>query len=117
MPSRSGVLLGAVELEVVNEFKYLGVIIDSKLSFKNHVKMLSKKIKFHLCNFKQIRGSLSEAAALMFLHSMIFSHLSYCITSWSVTGSTILKPVELLYKKALKILDKKRFLIITATFY
>ena len=54
--------LGAVELEVVNEFKYLGVIIDSKLSFKNHVKMLSKKIKFHLYNFKQIRGSLSDAS-------------------------------------------------------
>lgn len=98
--SHSGVFLGTEELEVVNEFKYLGVIIDSKLSFINHVKMLSKKIKFHLHNFKQIRGSLSDAAALMFWHSMILSHLSHCITSWSMTGSTILKPLELLHKKS-----------------
>ena len=38
---------------------------------------------------------------------MIFSHLSYCITSWSMSGFTILKPVELLYKKALTTPDKK----------
>ncbi len=50
---------------------------------------------------------MSDAAALMFLHAMIFSHLSYCVTSWSMSGSTILKPVESLYKKALKTLDKK----------
>ena len=34
MRSHSGVFLGTEELEVVNEFKYLGVIIDSRLTFK-----------------------------------------------------------------------------------
>ena len=50
---------------------------------------------------------MSDSAALTFLHAMIFSHLSYCITTWTMVGPTTLTPVEVLYKKALKILDKK----------
>ncbi len=50
---------------------------------------------------------MSDSAALTYLHAMIFSHLSYCITSWTMVGSTTLKPVEIVFKKALKILDKK----------
>ena len=77
--SQSEMFLGTEELECVKDFK-LGVIIDSSLSFKKHVKMISKMFLLNLYNFKQIRGSLSDAAALMFLHAITFSDLSYCIT-------------------------------------
>lgn len=107
--TRSNVFLGGEELMVVNEFKYLGVMLDSALSFKSHVKMVSNTVKYNLYNFKQIRRSLTEGAAMMFLHTMIFSHIDYCLTSWSLAGATTLKPVESLYKKSLKVLDKKHF--------
>ena len=45
----------------------------------------------------------------MFLHSMILSHIEYCLTSWSYTFDYILKPIESLFKQALKVLDKKPF--------
>ena len=38
---------------------------------------------------------------------MIFSHLSYCSTSWSQASGTTLKPLCTLYKQAVKVLDKK----------
>ena len=41
------------------------------------------------------------------MHSMIFSHIAYCITSWSQTGKTTLAPLQTLYKQTLKVLDKK----------
>lgn len=40
---------------------------------------------------------------------MILSHVTYCLTSWSNTHLIVLKPLESLYKQALKILDKKEF--------
>lgn len=91
------------------EFKYLGVMLDSTLSFRSHIKMVTKTVKFNLYNFRQIRRSLTDSAAMLFLHSMISSHLSYCLTSWSLTATTTLKPIESLHKKALKILGKKPF--------
>ena len=40
---------------------------------------------------------------------MILSHITYCLISWSNTHSTTIKPLEILYKQALKILDKKTY--------
>ncbi len=44
------------------------------------------------------------------IHSMIFPHINYCITSGPFTGVTILKPVASLYKKALTISHEKPLL-------
>lgn len=106
---QSGVFLRGEELALVNEFKYLGVILDSTLSFRKHIKKVSNSVKYNLANFRQIRNSLTNAAALMFLHCMILSHIDYCFTSWALACSTALKPIESLYKKALKTLDKKPY--------
>src|SRR4029434_3157980 len=40
-------------------------------------------------------------------HAMIFSHISYCYTSWSQASTTTLKSIETLYKQTLKTLDQK----------
>ena len=103
----SGVFLGGEELALVSEFRYLGVILDSTLSFRKHIKKVSNSVKYNLANFRQIRNSLTSSAALLFLHCMVFSHIDYCLTSWSLACTTALKPIESLYKKALKTLDKK----------
>ena len=103
----SNVFLGGEELELVSEFKYLRVILDSTLTFKKHVKKVTNTIKFNLQHFKQIRPFLTVGAARSYLHCMILSHIEYCFTNWSCTGVTILKPIEQLYKSALKVFDRK----------
>ncbi len=90
----------------MNEFRYLGVILDTKLSFKSHVKKISPIFNLH--NFRHIRSFLTKSAALLFLHSMILSHIEYCVTRWSHTSATTIKPIELYFKKALKVFDKKQ---------
>ena len=37
-PPNIGVFLGGEELALVSEFRYLGVILDSTLSFRKHIK-------------------------------------------------------------------------------
>lgn len=108
-PDHSGVFLKGEELALVGEFRYLGVILDPTLSFRKHIKKVTNSVKYNLANFRQIRHSLTNKAALMFLHCMIFSHIDYCFTSWSLACTTALKPIDSLYKKALKTLDKKPF--------
>ncbi len=95
------------EIEKVNEFKFLGVVLDSKLKFGKHVKKISKTIKSNLDCFKLIRHQISYKAAQLYMHGMIFSHMSYCVTVWSQTCVTVIKPISSLYNQALKIMDKK----------
>lgn len=64
-------------------------------------------MKASMNGFRMIRSSLTFECAHVFLNTMILSHLSYCTTVWSQTSQTTLKPIERLYSRALKFLDKK----------
>lgn len=92
---------------MVEQFKYLGVVFDSHLTFKQHVKKISNNIKFNLSNFQHIRHFLTAESAKAYMHAMIFTHITYCYTTWSHTTESILKPLKSLFKKTLKILDRK----------
>ena len=94
-------------VEVVQEFKYLGIILDSNLTFKKQIKKTVGSVKRNLRQFRFIRDQLSSEAAKLYLHSFILSHLAYCVTSWSQAVKTAIKPLSTLYKQALKVLDKK----------
>lgn len=65
------------------------------------------KIKYHLLHFRHIRPNLTTNSAIMSLNSVILPHLTYAITSGTLTNKTTLKSAETIYNKALKILDKK----------
>ncbi len=99
-------LLGE-KIQIVNKHKYLGILIDQQLSFKSHVKTVCRKIKFSLSNFRFIRNSMTMDAAKFYINAMIVSHLTYCLTSVAQGNKTTLKPLEMLYKQSLKVLDRK----------
>ena len=92
---------------IVKKYKYLGIIIDSTLSFKDHVKKVSNNLRFTLSNFRHLRNHMSTQAARVYLFSLILSHINYCLPTWSIANSTTLSPVMSLYKQAVKVLDKK----------
>ena len=46
------ILVSGERLQIVPEYKYLGVILDSNLSFSCHAKLVSNRIKFALSNFR-----------------------------------------------------------------
>ena len=68
---------------------------------------MTKTIRYNLIHFRHIRGCLTLDAAKTFMHAMIISHLTYCITCWGQAGETAIKPLESLYKQTLKALDRK----------
>ncbi len=91
----------------MSEYKYLCVLIDSKLSFKAQVKKFCNWVRFSLSNFRFIHDYMSSEVALMYVHSTIISYITYCLTTWLQASITTLKPLESLYKQSLKTLDKK----------
>ena len=95
------------KLQVVSDFKYLAIILDSNLSFKKHVKKVIQITKFYMANFRFIRNCLTTEVAKLYFKSMILPHLTYCLTSWAQACCTTLKPIQSVYKQALKVLDRK----------
>ncbi len=56
--------------------KNLGVILDSNLSFENHI--VTKKSFFHLRNIAKLRNMLSVSDAEKLVHAFMTSRLDYC---------------------------------------
>uniref|UniRef100_A0A8C7CP59 Reverse transcriptase domain-containing protein n=1 Tax=Oncorhynchus kisutch TaxID=8019 RepID=A0A8C7CP59_ONCKI len=97
------VYVSGEKLQVVSDFKYLGIILDSNLCVKKVIQIT----KFNLANFRFIRNCLTTEVAKLYFKSMILPHLTYCLTSWAQACCTKLKPIQSVYKQALKVLDRK----------
>ncbi len=58
--------------------KNLGVVLDSNLSFENHISHVTKTAFFHLRNISKLRNMLSVSDAEKLVHAFMTSRLDYC---------------------------------------
>ncbi len=58
--------------------KNLGVILDSNLSFENHISNVTKTAFFHLRNIAKLRTMLSVSDAEKLVNAFMTSRLDYC---------------------------------------
>ena len=53
-------------VEKVSSTRFLGVIINENLSWKNHIEMIKQKMRAALCAVMRVRSYLSSKAMLVF---------------------------------------------------
>ncbi len=58
--------------------KILGVVLDSNLSFENHISNVTKTAFFHLRNIAKLRNMLSVSDAEKLVRAFMTSRLDYC---------------------------------------
>lgn len=72
------IFMGGERLEIVNEIKYLGVVIDHKLNFEKNVNNVCKKLGQKLNVISRLRNELNCQQKLGLYKSIIQPHLNYC---------------------------------------
>ena len=72
------VKLNNVDMEAQTETTFLGVIIDNKLTWKNHIRHISSKISKSIAILRILRYSFPKEILRMIYMSLIFSHINYC---------------------------------------
>ena len=83
-PSKKQVTI-KINKKALNEkecIKYLGVIIDSSLSWKHHIVSLSKKISRAIGIMYKLRPILPLSVMKNVYYSLIYSHIVYVIEVW-----------------------------------
>ena len=68
--------LGANKLDKVCEYKYLGLLIDSKLNFHNHRDLMQKRINYKMF-FQKIRRYINTSTAIIIYKSTILPIIEY----------------------------------------
>lgn len=87
--------------------KYLGIIIDNKLDWGEHISELTKKIRKTMYKFVQLRNILSQKQLKTTYHALIESHLNYGIETWGSAYQNKINKLEVAQKRVLKIMHKK----------
>ena len=71
-----------VDIVPTNSCKFLGVILDHKLSFKNHIDLVLSKISRHSGILYKIKSCLPIATRLNYYFAFIYPYLSYNVIVW-----------------------------------
>ena len=84
--------------------KTLGVTIDSKLNFSEHVTIICKKAARQLNALARISRYLNPNSRIILYNSFVMSNLNYCPNVWHFCGKGNNEKLEKIQERALRIL-------------
>ena len=96
-------------LETVNEYKYLGVTIDSRFKFDRHIDLLNKKLRTCSYIIFQLKNFLNTATLRIVYCAFVEPLVRYGLMSWGNTSQCFLESVTLQQKRILKAMCSRKF--------
>ena len=96
-------------IDPVSNCKYLGVYLDDKLTFKNHIEFINSKISRHTGILYKIRDNLPTKTRLDYYYAYIYPYLSYCAVIWGGTYDTHLQPLIIQQKRTIRTITNAGF--------
>ena len=78
--------------------KYLGIILDNKISWVEHITYVKNKISKGIGIMYQARKYINRNGLISLYNSYIYPYLIYCVESWGNASICHLDPVFVLQK-------------------
>ena len=97
------VKINRIQIECVDNFNFLGVVIDKNLTWKNHLNKVSNKIVWIIGIMNKLKFTLPQNILINIYNSLIIPHINYCILLWGSENSRVSK----LQKRAVRIIRKE----------
>ena len=88
----------------VKSTKFLGVIIDDKLSWKPHIESLNRKLKSAYGRIYRIKNCLPVKFYKQIYHTLFESHLTFAISVWGGVSHKTIEPLFITQKKCIRML-------------
>ena len=98
------IFINGVKLPFVKSAKYLGVEIDSKLSWSNHIDGLCRKLSSQLYILRRLKQILPTDDINCVYYGLFQSIIAYCITVWGSALQTYLCKIQKLQNRAARLL-------------
>lgn len=93
-------------LESVNVYKYLGLHVDAKLNWHQHINSIKAKISPYIFAIKRTRHILTTECLLHIYYSYIHNHFVYLNPIWSGAAKYKINELFILQKRAVKYVYK-----------
>ena len=91
-------------IDETDHAKFLEVVIDSKLTWKNHISYITGKIAKGIGVITKARKLLDKNTLITLYYAFIFTYLCYCNHVWGNTYITYLDKLYIMEKKVVRII-------------
>ena len=89
-------------IEHIHEARFLGVIMDDKLSWSHHIKSVESKMCRYVGIMYKIKKYLPLNARIQIYHSFVQSHINYCSLVWGFSSRSYIETIFSKQKKGLR---------------
>ena len=106
------VIISVINDKTINQHKsvkYLGILIDCHLNWKEHIQQISKKISRGIGILCKIRHYVDVKILLQLYYAIILPFFSYCCIFWGNTYDHNIKLLERMQKKAIRLITFSDF--------
>ena len=90
--------------------KFLGVIVDDKLTWNNHIECIEGKVAKNIGIIRKVQSALPISVLNTLYCSLILPYLTYCNVIWSNNRITRLYRLNILQKWAIRVVNKCGYL-------
>ena len=106
--SVDSIILGPNSVKFQTVVNNLGVLIDSHLTMKNHVRKVCQSSFYHLRQLRVVRRSLSYDACTSLVHAFVASRLDYCNSLLAGVGDALIRQLQSILRVAARLIMHKR---------
>ena len=92
-----------VPIEQVKKTKLLGVILDSQLSWSDHIDNITTKMGRGLAMVRKCSTYLTSSVMGQVIQSLVFCHLYYCPVIWSAANKSDLNKLQIVQNRAARL--------------
>ena len=94
--------INLIKVEASDDILLLGITVDKKLTFKQHIENLCQKAQYKLHALRRIRKFLTIEKAKILGNAFIDSQLNYAPLLWMFCRKTLYSKIEKIHHKTLK---------------
>ena len=103
------IVLDGTIIKRSNSAKFLGIIVDDKLTWYDHIKYISGKIAKNIGLIKRFQYRFDSCTLNRLYSTLILPYINYCNSIWANNKATRLRPIEILQKKIMRIIDHSHY--------
>ena len=109
LQSNGGIILDDTKLERVTKTKFLGVIIDENLTWKNHIDGISKTMSRNIGVINKVKYFMPEKVLYTLYCTLVLPYLNYGILVWGSACKTYLEKLFKLQKWAMRTISNSHY--------
>lgn len=97
-------------ISYLDDCKFLGLSLDTDLKFKNHIAAVCNKLSKIVGILFRVSRYLSRKSLVCLYYALFYPYLTYCNVLWGGTCGVYLNTVEMLQKRAIRVVTHSEFL-------